>query len=109
MGLVVSLIGVLGFFLIAPSSGGNKNDANYEDDHPINVNINRMMHNMDSIFSQDRALITREDSFEVYELSLKIKEAYEHQYNSGDIQIDTIWEKDGFCTKYIDYFSGYCE
>lgn len=104
VGLIVVIIGILGFFLITPSSDVVSEDNDYHEDHPINVDLDSLIYRMDSLY-----LAPEDNELAIYNMANRIYQAYEYQYNNeGDHMIDTIWDEHGLCYKYGDYFYDHC-
>ncbi|MCH2046455.1 MAG: hypothetical protein MK212_20235 [Saprospiraceae bacterium] len=104
VGLIIVIIGILGFFLITPSSDIISEDNDYHEDHPTNIVLDSLILRMDSLY-----LAEGDNELDVYNIANRIYQAYQYQYNKdGDHMIDTIWDKYGLCYKYGDYFYDHC-
>lgn len=102
VGLVVVLIGGLGLVLIAPSAGSDKKNRSFDDDHPVNIRIDSLIRQLDTLYAADS------NSLAVYELAVEINNAYQIQYHEGFVMIDTIWTRCGLCDKYKQLFYDHC-
>jgi hypothetical protein len=96
IGLFVSLVGLLGFLLMAPHEKEKKVPKAH---HAYHLNINNLVHRMDSLYRVDG------ESVDVYELSLKIGSAYHARMSQGDM----IRFPDSLCAKYESYFYDWCK
>lgn len=101
VGLVVVMVGSLGLMLITPSTGSDKKNVAVHDDHPVNVSIDSLIREMDTM-----AMLR--DTLGMYQMSVRINEAYEAQYHEGFIMVDTIWSRCKLCEKYRNYFYDHC-
>lgn len=96
-GLLVSLVGLLGFLLMAPHEEERViSEENHEDYH---TNVDSLIFRMDSIHIADP------ENLEVYNLSLKISAVYHARLEEGDM----IRFPDSLCTKYESYFYDWCK
>jgi len=96
VGLFVSLVGLLGFLLMAPHE---KEKEVPKAHHAYHLNIDSLVYRMDSLYLADG------ESVGVYELSLKIGSAYHARMSEGDM----IRFPDSLCTKYESYFYDWCK
>jgi hypothetical protein len=97
IGLLVSLIGLLGFLLMAPHEKEKIIPPSHHVDY--HINIDSLIHRMDSLY------VTDNTSIEVYNLSMKISSAYQARMDVGDM----IRFPDTLCVKYESYFYDWCK
>lgn len=97
IGLLISVIGLLGFLLMAPPEGKKK--ASTANKKYYNINVDSLIQEMDSIYLVDH------QSIEVYHLSMKITSAYKAKIVEGDM----IRFPDSLCNKYESYFYDWCK
>lgn len=104
VGLVIVMIGVLGFLLMAPTNKGPDIPDHIEEHY--NINLDSLITRMDSIYRVDSA------SVEVYDLSLQINAAYHAIHHTGaivDNKGNFIEFPDSLCRNYKEYFYDWCE
>ncbi len=96
-GLLLVLIGIMGFVLLAP----HKNDRIIPKEHKedYNTDIDSLVMRMDSIYLADP------ENLEVYYLSQKISAAYRARMAVGDM----IRFPDALCERYNSYFYDWCK
>ncbi len=92
-GLLIIVIGLMGFFFVAPAPNGKKRE--HSQDHPIHANIDSLVLAMDSIYN------IYGECVEVYELSLVIDAAYKAQH-------EEVSFPDTLCRRYSTYFYDWC-
>ena len=93
IGLFISLIGLLGFILIAP------HDIELNNKHPdYLIDIDSLVSRMDSLY------FINGESIDVYQISLQIESAFNARIEAGDM----IQFPDSLCTKYEAYFFDRC-
>lgn len=97
IGLLVTLIGLLGFLLMAPHEKEKVIPPSHHTDY--HMNIDSLIYRMDSIYAVDK------QSIEVYNLSMKISSAYQARIDVGDM----IRFPDTLCVKYESYFYDWCK
>lgn len=97
IGLLITLIGLLGFLLMAPHEKEKVIPPSHHRDY--HMNIDSLIHRMDSIYRADQKNI------EVYNLSMKISAAYQAKMDVGDM----IRFPDTLCVKYESYFYDWCK
>ena len=97
IGLFVSLVGLLGFLLMAP----HKKEKVIPEDHhaDYHLNLDSLVVRMDSLYRADG------ETVEVYNLSLKIGSGYHARMSVGDM----IRFPDSLCVKYESYFYDWCQ
>lgn len=96
VGLLVVLVGLLGFLLMAPHQ--KEKVISQENHHHYHINLDSLVHRMDSIY------ITDKENLEIYDLSLQISAAYHARMEEGDM----IRFPDTLCSKYESYFYDWC-
>ena len=93
IGLFITLVGLLGFLLMAP------HDLEYNNKHPdYHLNIDSLVFRMDSLYLVDGASVA------VYQISLQIESAYKARIGAGDM----IRFPNSLCNKYEAYFFDRC-
>jgi len=97
IGLLITLIGLLGFLLMAPHEKEKVIPPSHHKDY--HMNIDSLIHRMDSLYLADQK------SIEVYNLSMKISSAYQARIDVGDM----IRFPDTLCVKYESYFYDWCK
>jgi hypothetical protein len=97
IGLLITLIGLLGFLLMAPHEKEKVIPASHHKDY--HMNIDSLIYRMDSLYLADQ------ESIEVYNLSMKISSAYQAKIDVGDM----IRFPDTLCVKYEAYFYDWCK
>jgi len=97
IGLLITLIGLLGFLLMAPHEQDKVIPPSHHEDY--HLNIDSLIHRMDSLYLAD------EKSIEVYNLSMQINSAYRARIEVGDM----IRFPDTLCLKYESYFYDWCK
>lgn len=97
IGLLVTLIGLLGFLLMAPHEKDKIIPPSHHEDY--HINIDSLIYRMDSLHLADQK------SLEVYNLSIKISAAYKARIDVGDM----IRFPDTLCLKYESYFYDWCK
>lgn len=97
VGLLITLIGLLGFLLMAPHKQEKVIPSIHHKNYHINVDslINRM----------DSTYLVNKKSIEMYNLSMKISAAYQARIAVGDM----IRFPDSLCIKYESYFYDWCK
>jgi hypothetical protein len=98
VGLITTVIGVFGLFLLAPSADLKVIKLQHGDDHPINANIDSLIGRMDSLYK------IQGESTDVYQLSRQIDEALHAQHDMIKFP-DTILCK----PQYRVYFYDWCD
>lgn len=94
-GILICLVGLLGFVLMAPHSKEKTNQ-----NHPhFQVDLNALITKMDSLYMADG------ESIEVYELSQLIESVYDKRIAAGEMLIFP----DSLCQKYEVYFYDRCQ
>lgn len=96
-GLLLALIGLMGFILLAP----HENDKNVPQEHQedYHTNIDSLVIAMDSVYSANP------ESIEAYYLSQKITAYYRARIVVGDM----ISFPDDLCERYHSYFYDWCK
>ncbi|CAA6827705.1 MAG: Unknown protein [uncultured Aureispira sp.] len=97
IGLLITLIGLLGFLLMAPHEKEKVIPPSHHEDY--HMNIDSLIHRMDSLHLADQK------SIEVYNLSMQITSAYKARIDVGDM----IRFPDTLCVKYESYFYDWCK
>lgn len=97
IGLLIALIGLLGFLLMAPHEQEKVIPSVHHEDY--HMNIDSLVSRMDSIYLADKG------SIEVYNLSMQISAAYQARLAVGDM----IRFPDSLCVKYQSYFYDWCK
>ncbi|BDS15316.1 hypothetical protein [Aureispira anguillae] len=97
IGLLITLIGLLGFLLMAPHEKEKVIPPIHHNDYHLNVDS--LVYRMDSLYLVDQ------QSIEVYNLSMKISAAYQAKIAVGDM----IRFPDSLCVKYESYFYDWCK
>ncbi|WMX15816.1 MULTISPECIES: hypothetical protein [unclassified Aureispira] len=97
IGLLVTLIGLLGFLLMAPHEKEKVIPPSHHRDY--HMNIDSLIYQMDSLYAIDQK------SIEVYNISMKISSAYQARIDVGDM----IRFPDTLCVKYESYFYDWCK
>lgn len=97
IGLLITLIGLLGFLLIAPQENKKMIPPSRHKDY--HMNIDSLIDRMDSLYLADQK------SIEVYNISMKISSAYQAKIDVGDM----IRFPDTLCVKYEAYFYDWCK
>lgn len=97
IGLFVSLVGLLGFLLMAPHELEKIIPPSHHEDY--HADLDSLIFRMDSIYKADG------ENVEVYELSRRIDAAYHARMDMGDM----IKFPDSLCVKYDVYFYDWCK
>lgn len=97
IGLLITLIGLLGFLLMAPHEKEKIIPPSRHKDY--HMNIDSLIDRMDSLYLADQK------SIEVYNISMKISAAYQAKIDVGDM----IRFPDTLCVKYESYFYDWCK
>lgn len=96
IGLFVSLVGLLGFLLMAPHELEKIIPPSHHEDY--HADLDSLIFAMDSLYKINK------ESVEVYEVSRKIDAAYHARIDMGDM----IKFPDSLCVKYDVYFYDWC-
>ncbi len=96
VGLVITMLGVFGLMFIAPSTKQDNIVVPKNKAHPFHHDIDSLVARLDSIY-----IIEGDESLEVYELTVKIDQAYQAQQHKEEFP-------DSLCARYKRYFYDRC-